>query len=497
MVVLACCFKAACCGALPLPITMKRAVLILAAVLLSTCSRAPSLMEEILALGELRVVTRSSPNTWYQGPDGHAGPEYELSQGFADFLGVELVPLEAQRFQDLLGMVETGQAHFAAAGLTVTNQRKARVIFGPRYQTVQQQLVYRLGSGRPRSFQALRGKQLTVVPGTAYIETLSTLQDEHRWLVWTENPHADVAELLVAVNQGKLDHTVADSSLFNIYRHYLPEIRIAFDLSNRDRLAWAFAQDRDRSLVIKAREYFAGIREDGTLERILDRYYGHVDDFDYVGARTLKRHYRKRLPLYEQDFRDVAEAMDVDWRLLAAIGYQESHWNPEAISPTGVRGLMMLTQVTADTVGIEDRDDPVQSIIGGARYLQNLRDRLPENIEEPDRTWLALAAYNVGMGHLRDARKLTREFGGDPDSWIELRETLPLLSQRKWYSQVPHGYARGWEPVQYVENIRRYYSTLLWLTAEDERADPENNVPGYISTAKNEPAPPDPGDASG
>ena len=148
------------------------------------------------------------------------------------------------------------------------------------------------------------------------------------------------------------------------------------------------------------------------------------------------------------------------------MGYQESHWNPDAVSPTGVRGIMMLTEATARQLGVEDRVDPRQSIFGGARYLRRIKRKIPERIAEPDRTWLALAAYNIGFGHLEDARILTQANGGDPDRWEDVREHLPLLADPKWHTRTRHGYARGGQPVHYVENIRYYYDVLLWL---DER----------------------------
>ncbi|MBT8143474.1 MAG: transglycosylase SLT domain-containing protein, partial [Gammaproteobacteria bacterium] len=204
-------------------------------------------------------------------------------------------------------------------------------------------------------------------------------------------------------------------------------------------------------------------------QRTLDKYYGYRGEFDYVGTRRFLRHVESRLPQYQEMFDEAAERVDVDWKLLAAVGYQESHWNPDAVSPTGVRGLMMLTRATAGQLGIENRRDPEASISGGARYLVRVRSKIPERIPEPDRTYMALAAYNVGFGHLEDARVLTQRFGKDPDLWKDVREHLPLLAQRKYYTTVRRGYARGWEPVLYVDNIRRYYDLLQWYFSERNR----------------------------
>jgi membrane-bound lytic murein transglycosylase F len=193
-----------------------------------------------------------------------------------------------------------------------------------------------------------------------------------------------------------------------------------------------------------------------------------------------------RLPLYKEMFREAAGEIGMDWRLLAAIGYQESHWNPAAVSPTGVKGIMMLTQDTAGMMGVQDRENARESIFGGARYLMRVKDKVPERIPEPDRTWFTLAAYNIGFGHLEDARIITETLGGNPDDWSEVRANLPLLTQKKWYSRVKRGYARGWAPVHYVDNIRSYYEALMWLmsgeltdpiiTREDSETPAEDNA---------------------
>jgi membrane-bound lytic murein transglycosylase F len=446
---------------------MRSGLILCCSVLMATCAQPPSLLDEILSLGELRVITRNSPTTFYTGANGAEGPEYDLVTGFATFIGVELKLETADRFADLIGAVESGRAHMAAAGLTVTPERAARVDFGPVYHDVKQLLIYKLGTGKPRTVEDLLGKKLEVVSGTSYVETLKNIQGLHPELVWTENPHADLAELLVSVSNQEIDYTIADSSLFKVYRNYVPEIRKGFELTMGDSLAWAFPKRHDRSLIERAEKYVEFIENNGDLDRIKDRYYAHTRRFDYVGTRRFIRDYNSILPRYRQLFEQTAETANVDWRLLAAIGYQESHWDPMAVSPTGVRGIMMLTSNTANVVGVDDRIDPAQSILGGAKYLERIKQRFPETTKEPDRTWFALASYNVGYGHVQDARTITEQMGKEPDLWAHVKDSLELLTQHNWYSKTKHGYARGWEPVMYVENIRNYYDILIWLTDSD------------------------------
>ena len=261
----------------------------------------------------------------------------------------------------------------------------------------------------------------------------------------------------------EISYTLGQSHEVARLQHFYPELQIGLKLPEAQHLGWAFPRfSQDDSLYLVANQFLERLRRTGVLEQIIDRYYGHVteDGFDYVNMRTYYRHIRERLPLYRNFFEQIAARHGMDWRLLAAIGYEESQWNPNAESATGVRGLMMLTQSTARELGVKNRDDPAESIEGGARYFANLQGRIEENIREPDRTWLALASYNVGLGHIIDARTLTAQRGANPNRWIDVRKTLPLLSNPYWYEQTRHGQARGYEPVKFVQNIRRFYEVL-------------------------------------
>jgi len=179
----------------------------------------------------------------------------------------------------------------------------------------------------------------------------------------------------------------------------------------------------------------------------------------------------------------VAAEYQMDWHLLAAVAYQESYWNPLATSPTGVRGMMMLTLPTAREMGVDDRLDAAQSLRGGARYLKNIKRRLPGDIHEPDRTWLALAAYNIGMGHLEDARVITERQGGDPHLWRDVIKALPLLQKSKHFQNTRYGYARGLEAATYVQNIRHYYSILEWQDIPENKALPPMRAEDYLPAA--------------
>jgi membrane-bound lytic murein transglycosylase F len=454
-------------------VPMKKASILILALALATCSKSPGMLEEVLNSGELRVITLNSPTTVYQGGRGYEGPEYLLVKGFAEHLStkynrsIKVQMVTASHYSDLLPGVESHAFHFAAAGLAMTPERQQRVAFGPSYQEVRHQLVYRVQNRRPRSIADLQGKKLEIVAGSVHAAKLGQSRNEFPNLTWSENPTSAAADLLRAVADKRIDFTIVDSTSFDLHRDDLPSLGVAMDLGSGEKLAWAFSRRGTDKLRAEADEYFATIRESGRLEQIMDRYYAHRDDMTPQNRRNFTRRYETRLKNYRELFRQAGRNTQLDWRLLAAIAYQESHWDPDAVSPTGVKGLMMLTKATADVMKIADREDPAQSIAAGSRYLVRLQKRF-KHVAEPDRTWLALAAYNIGYGHVLDAQQIVRIQGGNPRLWVDVKKALPLLTQSKWHSQVRHGYARGGAPVLYVEKVRRYYELLKSLTPNND-----------------------------
>jgi membrane-bound lytic murein transglycosylase F len=437
-------------------------VAITLSVLLSTCSSPPSVLERILRSGELRVVTRNTPAAFYYGADEPRGIEYELARGYAERLGVGLrIYIDEQVFPEL----DSGHAEIAAASLTIADARRDSVAFGPAYQEIEPLVIYRRGTARPRKLADLLGGRLEVVAKSSHAALLERLRTEEPLLAWIEHTERSSEEILRRVAAGEVDYTVADSHLFELLRHFYPDLRVAFPLGPTERIAWALPKDDDLRESIAA--YFAEIEATGELKQILDRYYFASSEFDYIGSRAFIRHVNTRLPRYRDYFLEAERSTGVDWRLLAAIAYQESHWDPQAVSPTGVRGIMMLTEHTANMMEVGDRHNARQSILGGAHYYLRTRRKVPERIAEPDRSWLAVAAYNLGFGHLEDARIITQTQGADPDRWDEVRARLPLLSDKAWFSRVQRGFAPGQIAVTYVDNVRRYYEILMWLDSHE------------------------------
>lgn len=429
--------------------------------LLIACGEAIPHLEEIRERGELRVLSRYGPTTYHVKGEELAGFEYELAKRFADHLNVELKIIVPDNLDDILHFIEQGKADIAAAGLTITPDRQDIIRFGPVYQQVTQQFVYRLGSKKPKNLTALADGQLEVVAASSHVEQLQSHQQEIPTLTWTENTELDSSGLLELVQLELIDYTIADSNEIAANQIQFPELRVAFNISEPQSLAWAMPLAEDGTLYNEMVMFFKKMEETGDLHRLKEKYYSHIRHFDYFDTRAIDRRILTRLPKYQDMFEQAGEKFGIDWRLLAAVSYQESHWDRYAVSPTDVKGLMMLTNNTAKQMKVANREDPAQSIEGGAGYLMSIKKRLPKRIVEPDRTWLALASYNVGLGHVEDARKLTQASGGNPDLWTDVKARLPLLSKRKWYKKTRYGYARGGQSVHYVQNIRRYYDILL------------------------------------
>ncbi len=423
-----------------------------------------SKLEQIKKAGVLQVATRLDPSTYYPLPEGgHSGLEYDLVMLFAKQLGVEVNFQTPNHFEAILQKTITGDIDIAAAGLTITRERKKNIRFAPPYHEVTEQVIYRSGTPRPKKVADLFNGILEITQGTSHAESLKKLkQISNPNLNWVSNKNLDSNQLLSLVNDGLIDYTVADSNQVILMRRFYPNLYVAFNISKPRFLAWALPLSDDDSLFQEVTRFFEKIKNDKTLIQLLDRHYGHAEKLTAFGKIKFYQHQKTRLPEYKPYFVETGKKYNIDWRLLAAIGYQESHWEKSAISPTGVRGIMMLTNNTAKQLGIKNRIDPKQSIQGGALYFHQRLKKIPRRVQEPDRTWFALASYNIGFGHLEDARLLTECYGSNPNKWIDVKKFLPKLSLEYWHKQTKHGYARGGEPVVYVENIRNYYDLLIW-----------------------------------
>jgi len=449
-----------------LPASMKHARpvktcgLLLLVLLLTILLSGDSSLDDLKKTGELVVISRESPTTLYQDNEGPAGPEYDYLNSFAGFLGVDLRVEIRDNEQDVLSAIAQDEGHVAAAAMTFYPPLEDEgYVFGPGYQDVDIQVVCRRNRGRlPRNVDELGDVDLTVVADSSYESRLFELQADYPDLSWESEEKTNVDDLLQLVWRKEIDCTIANSSEVNIKRRFYPELQVAFTIEEDQTLAWNLSPEWE-VLSDAIDQWLTAIENDGTLLVLRDKHY-NVEKFDYVDMRSFIRRMKSRLPRLMPLFEQAAEDYGIPWTLLAAQAYQESHWNRRARSPTGVRGIMMLTLTTAKEMGVKSRLDARQSIMGGAKYLSRLEGRVADSVTGVDRWWYALAAYNVGMGHLRDARSLADDLDLNPDSWLDLKGVLPLLAQKKYYKDLNYGHARGTEAVTYVRQVRNYQNIL-------------------------------------
>lgn len=446
--------------ALLLLLTPARAISTWSAALMPMAS--PTTLADVEQRDFLEIATRNTPATFYEGRQGPTGFEFELFRRFADELGVSLAVEDDQHISDVLDNVANGRTDIGAAGL-VLDRKRQDVTYSQPIMSMQPMVAYRRGTPAPKTIKDLDGLDIGTVAGAGTSRVLHELQRTHPTLTWRESPDLETTDLLAMVESGELDAAVVYAHEFKLSRLFFPDVARALTIGDPVTLAWAFPAHTDPSLVERANDFIDRMRRTGDLALLTQKYFGHDDYLEYVGARRFIAQARSNLDQWMPDFKRAAGDTGFDWKLLAAVGYQESHWEPDAVSPTGVKGLMMLTRATASHMDVDDREDPQQSIDGGARYLRYLHDRIPEAVAEPDRTWMTLAAYNLGLGHLYDARRLARLQGHDPDQWDSVRQMLPLLQESSWYNRVEHGFARGNVAALYVRNIKRYEEILNWV----------------------------------
>lgn len=443
--------------------------LLIASSALLVRSTLPTQLEKVLEAGELHVLSSNGPTTYYEGSDGLTGFEYSLVKGFADSLGLKLVIKDESDLDQMLNSVAEGTVHLAAAGLTELENRNDKVAFATPFMQVTQQLVYNSRRPQPASIKDLRSKEVLVIASSSHTARTKALQAKFPDLQWREVINAEMIDLLEMIHKGEADYAIIDSTAYDLNRYSYPRAKLAFDVSDPQPVAWAFPAQRDTSLFDAAQKYLGKIKADGSLAKVTDEFFDrHIKEVTTGEAMAFSYRLEQRLPQWIDDMKAAAAEFGLDWQLLAAISYQESHWMADAVSYTGVRGLMMLTKNTAKAMGIQDREDPKQSIYGGAKYLSIVLERLPKRIQGEDRLSMALAAYNQGLGHLEDARVLTERMGGDPTKWADVRKYMPLLAKQQYYSRAKHGYMRGWEPVKFVDNVRNYHKIIVWHQQQEE-----------------------------
>jgi membrane-bound lytic murein transglycosylase F len=432
---------------------------------------APPTPADIKARGELRVGTLNSPTTYYLGTHGPEGLEFQLASAFARSLGVRLQVVQMTSRRALREALAEARVDVAAAQLSWGPEWQAAGLAARPYDQVAQHWVYRRGRPRPASVAELAGGRIVVMEDSAEAAFLPQWsRDAGVKLEWAELPRTGGIDSLDAVGAGLADVALMDGNEFAFARPLHPAVGIAFTLPRKRPVQWIVPRGADE-LRATVDAWFERARRSGQLAETSRRALQAPGQMRRLTAREFRSHLEERLPALQPLFEQASVQTGVDWRLLAALAYQESQWNPRAESPDGARGIMMLMPETAASIGVRNLFDARESILGGARYFQKVMGQIPARIPEPDRTWFAIGSYNMGYGHLEDARVITQSRGGNPDKWAEVRESLPMLSDEAWYLTAKNGYARGWEAQYTVDRVRQFANVLEWRSTSQHTPD--------------------------
>jgi membrane-bound lytic murein transglycosylase F len=444
---------------------LKRRILqccIAGAVAVAACGPSPTSPPQ--AANDLVALLRPGPATWFVGPDAQsAGFDYDLAHLFAQRHNLVLKVVAASNPGAKLAAGDSG-ASLGAGAMYRPDKATAitfesALLYSMGYYAVEPVLIYNTDSFRPGSWEDLAGSSVAVLDGSALAVALEGVRADHPEVQWQPLALASTEALIRQVSDGTVDYAIVASNDAEALRNVHLNFERAFAVARKQELVWVFPPTQTL-LRDQVNIFFADLKNDGTLQRLIERYFTYAQ-MPRLDAGVFQERIRSVLPQYRTLFQRAQEVTGIEWRLLAAIAYQESQWDTQATSETGVRGLMQLTEETARQLGVVDRMDPQASVLAAAKYLRDLKDKLPQRIPEPDRTWLALAAYNIGVAHLEDARVIAQKQKSSPDSWTAVSKALPLLALPEYYEDAKYGYARGGMPVAFVERVRAYYDILL------------------------------------
>lgn len=448
-------------------------VSIFCSLLLGSCTR----VDAPLPRDELVVALRDTPA--FVQEDG-GGYERELIGRFAQELGLGLRVISVRGHDDLMTLLRTGKAHMAASAMVLEHTEGVR--YSQPLRRAEQLLVQSADGVVLDDLSALAGRRIEVLEGSPEAAAVKALNirglSDHAaakggwqpFFVLEQHALSEI-DLLARVSERKSELAATDSLHFDIAANFFPELQVAQKLPGEIQFAWAFPVGGDAVLYDRAQAFIARIQKDGTLARLNDRYFGHIHRLEQYSIAEFLRRIGTTLPRLRAEFVTAQEMTGIDWRLLAALAYQESMWDPLATSPTNVRGIMMLTEETADRLRVSNRLDARQSIRAGAKYLAEIIEALPREIPQPDRTWMGMAAYNIGQGHMNGAFAIAKSLKRDTRSWYEMKQVLPLMVRPEYYQRLKSGRARGGEAVIMVENVRKFYDILSRFEPQ-QRPDP-------------------------
>lgn len=424
---------------------------------------------DLPAFSVLTVAFCSDPASWFISGDGEfAGFEHDLLKQFTQEVRLKLRPAATRNSADLRTSLKKSRASLSAGLYRPNDSDDDSIVWTDSFYTAEPVIVYNTDIRRPRNWEQITGDVVAYLQNSGMDSLVAELSETHPGIRWKPVAAPSTDALLSLVDEGVYPYALVSSHKVALARNIYLNFATAFSTGAKIEMAWALPANK-HYLLDSLNSFIARAKEDGLIDQLAERYFHPLQQVPRFDAGVFQERIRNDLPELRSLFHRAQETTGVEWRLLAAVAYQESQWDPFATSETGVRGFMQITLNTARHLGVKDRLDPDESVQAAAGYLRTLKERLPDSVAEPDRTWMALASYNIGFGHLEDARRLAREQNLDPNLWKDIKQTLPLLAQPEYYNRARHGYARGGMPVAFVDRVRAYYDILL-------RHEPEHGI---------------------
>ena len=430
------------------------------------CSKESSKLKQIKSNGILRIALVADPPHYFPNKVKERGYDFELVSHYATSIDVELEIIKTNTSNEIIFLLNQGKVDIGILGSSPEFDQK-NIENVVTYNNSKWYVIgNRANRQLPKSIDSIEPNTMIVANGSNASFMLHSIGEDYPSLLWDELKNTNVRSILERINENHSKISIISEDIYAYYQYLFPETKKIFVLPIKYPSRWLVKNNNNLSFLYSINSFFNKYKQNGKLEKIGKTYYEHLSAFDYVDIRYYLKRINKKLPKYKKYFVEAAKNSALDARIIAAVSYQESHWNRKARSPTGVRGMMMLTLDTAKRVGVKNRLNAKQSIFGGAKYLKILYESFSNTIEEPDRLWFTLAAYNIGLGHVEDARTITKSQGDNPNSWIDVEKHIPKLSQKKWYKKTKYGFARGHESIEFVKRVRRYYDILCLYRQE-------------------------------
>lgn len=426
-------------------------------------------IEEIRKRGKLIAVTDYSATDYFIYRGEPMGFQYEKLKIFADHLGVELEIRVAKSMEEAFHSLESGEVDLLAMGLTVTGEKPDKIEFTEPILQTRQMLVQR----KPANWRKMRtwddmeealiknpldlaGKTVHVCAGSPYALRLHNLSEEIGAPIHiVETPEMEIEQLVEAIDKGQIDYTICGEHMANFFERIYPDIDITTPISFPQNLAWAVREDSD-SLRTVINRWLKNFNQTATARHLQDKYYNSPRTVFMAKSEHVTFNGGK-ISRYDEVMRELSRKYDFDWRLLAALVYQESQFHPGVKSWAGAFGLMQFMPATAALFGVDSTSSELEQLEAGIQYLKVLDNELAEDIKDPDeRIKFILAAYNVGIAHVFDARRLAEKNGKNPNIWKDNVDYFILNKSNPQYyndSVVRYGYARGEEAYNFVLEV--------------------------------------------